>query len=243
MGKGAKYEMVKNLNKHVDNYKGVKASVEEHFLTKATTELAKNISINKDVLQLGLGNGVIAKALDSIVKMQIIVEGSSKIIKDFSFIGKNTNFVESYFEDFDTTEKFDLILANHVMEHVDDPVSLLHSMKKKLKPNGEMLITVPNANSIHRLIGVEMGLLNNKFDLNTSDINAGHQRVYDYDKLIEDVCSSGLNVTKSGGYNIKLVSLAQMKDWSQELLDAIFLVSKKMPKEICSNIWLLCKEK
>ena len=40
---------------------------------------------------------------------------------------------------------------------------------------------------------------------------------------------------------IKLVSNAQMKDWSKELIDAIFEVSLSAPAEICSNIAVICE--
>ena len=145
------------------------------------------------------------------------------------------------FEKFQSKDKYDIILANHVIEHVDDPVNVLMRIKPFIKNDGKIFITVPNANSIHRLIGVEMNLLENKFQLNTSDIRAGHQRVYDYKSLIDDIKRAGLTIEESGGYNLKMVSLAQMKDWPQELLDAIFTVSQSMPKEICTNLWVTCK--
>jgi len=40
---------------------------------------------------------------------------------------------------------------------------------------------------------------------------------------------------------IKLVSNAQMKDWSRELLDAIFRVSLETPSAVCSNIAVICE--
>ena len=103
----------------------------------------------------------------------------------------------------------------------------------------KLLITVPNAKSLHRQIGVEMGLLNSIFDLNPSDYAAGHQRVYDINSLFEDIKAGGLNISKHGGYNLKLVSLAQMKEWDNDLLEAIFQVSKSQTTDICANLWVL----
>jgi len=222
----------KNLDKYFQNYSGIKASVEERFLTKATLELVSPLSVNKSVLQMGLGNGIIARFLDKVVSNQVVIEGSKRILEEFSFGAKNTKFINSFFEDFTTENKYDLILANHVLEHVINPVDVLNHVKNFLTKEGIIFITVPNANSIHRLIGVEMQIIQSKYELHGSDKKAGHRRVYDYQKLEEDIEKASLNIVDSGGYNLKMVSLAQMKDWPEELLDAIFTVSLSMPKYV-----------
>ena len=227
------------LDDYFENYCGVKGTVEERVMTKATTELVLGLSRKKNVLNLGLGNGFLSRILADEVNSLTVVEGSVSIIDRFSFPHKSVTFVESYFEDYLPENKFDLILANHVLEHVSDPVCL---MKNKFNdwvvPNGIIYITVPNARSIHRLIGKQMGLLDSEYDLNKSDIRAGHQRVYDKNMLVQHITGAGLKIVDMGGYNLKMVSLEQMKDWSQELLDAIFEVSKVMPLDICSNLWV-----
>jgi hypothetical protein len=85
-------------------------------------------------------------------------------------------------------------------------------------------------------------MINTEYDLNNSDIKAGHQRVYDIDLLKNHIKKANLEIVEMGGYNIKMVSLLQMQEWSQELLDAIFEVSKKIPPELCANIWVKIKK-
>ena len=233
-----------SLEHYFDNYKGIKATVEENSMTKATIELAKDLVVNKSVLNLGLGNGLTSRVLEKFCIKQTVVEGSRKIINNFSFESQKTTFVESYFETFSVEEKFDVVLANHVLEHVDNPVNLMKAkFNEWLSDDGVAFITVPNAKSIHRLIGKEMGMLANEYDFNNSDMKAGHKRIYDIDQLSNDVNDANLEIIEFGGYNIKMVSLAQMKDWSQELLNAIFEVSKKLPPEICANLWMKIKKK
>ena len=76
--------MVNELDNFFENYTGTKASVEERFMTRGTIELAPSAK-EKDVLQMGLGNGMIAKYLDKIVLKQTIIEGSSKILEEVFF--------------------------------------------------------------------------------------------------------------------------------------------------------------
>lgn len=233
------------LDKSLDYYStGDEADIGEKFVTKATIDLVKEKIIGKRILNLGLGNGKTSLIFDNLVSSQLVVEGSSEILKKFSFPSKKTNFVHSYFEDFKTDIKFDVVLANHVLEHVDNPENLMCSkFHEWLNDDGIVFITVPNAKSIHRLIGKQMGLLESEYDLNDSDFQAGHQRVYDATTLRAQIEKAGLEILEMGGYNVKVVSLAQMKDWSQELLDSIFEVSKQMPPEICANIWVTVRKK
>jgi 2-polyprenyl-3-methyl-5-hydroxy-6-metoxy-1,4-benzoquinol methylase len=233
-----------NLEKYHENYEGDKAKIEERFMTKATIQLVQKVVKDKKVLNLGLGNGLTSKVLEDLVVKQLVIEGSKKIIDSFAFQSDKTEFIESYFENFNTNEKFDVVLANHVLEHVSNPVKLMSTkFHEWLHDDGIAFITVPNAKSIHRLIGQQMGMLESEYNLNSSDIKAGHQRIYDTEILRKDIEDAGLEIIKMGGYNIKMLSLAQMKDWSQELLDAIFEVSKQMPAEICANIWVKVRKK
>jgi len=150
----------------------------------------------------------------------------------------------SYFELFDLTpqKQVDIILGNHVLEHVDNPVEVLSRSKNWLKNTGYAIFSVPNANSLHRKIGVKLNLLNTVYDLNDQDRLVGHQRVYDQEALLQDVISAGYKIIEVGGFNLKLVSQKQMKDWSQDLIRAIFEVSRECPPDICSNLYVVCKK-
>ena len=217
--------------------------IEAKFVNENAFKLVSNYVLDNDILSLGLGNGHLGKLNDNICNKQIIIEGSKQIIDSFSFESDKTIFIESYFENFSIDKKFDVILANHVLEHVDNPVDLMKTkFNEWLSDDGVAFITVPNAKSIHRLIGKEMGMLVNEYDFNNSDIKAGHKRIYDIDQLSNDVNDANLEIIEFGGYNIKMVSLAQMKDWSQELLNAIFEVSKNYHQKFV-NIWMKIKKR
>jgi SAM-dependent methyltransferase len=45
-------------------------------------------------------------------------------------------------------DEFDLAFANHVAEHVPDPVALLSELVRVLRPGGTALVAVPNAESL-----------------------------------------------------------------------------------------------
>ena len=49
----------------------------------------------------------------------------------------------------DAKEKFDLIYLHHVFEHVGRPLPTLRAIQKLLKPNGRLLIIVPDLGRVH----------------------------------------------------------------------------------------------
>ena len=83
--------------------------------------------------------------------------------------------------------KYDAVCLMGVLEHVEDPVSLLQSAGRCAST---IFITVPNAESFHRYLGVDLGFIDDIHDLDTQDIKIGHKRVYDKHMLYRDILSS-----------------------------------------------------
>jgi len=203
---------VKELDEAAANYFSDKGRIEERFITKSTLKLALPFVNKKAVLQLGLGNGFIAKQIDAMVSAQVVVEGSQKLVSEFNHPLVNTQLLHGFFENFSVNSKFDVVLANHVLEHVNDPVQVLTYLKGYLNKNGIVLITVPNATSLHRRIGVDMNMIKDVHELNQTDLSVGHQRVYDINSLRHDVTAAGYKIVKESGYLLKLVSLKKMEN-------------------------------
>ena len=79
-------------------------------------------------------------------------------------------------------------------------------MASWLTPGGRLLIIVPNALSIHRRLGVQMGLLGSPYELNEADQLIGHKRVYDLTALKEHVEESGLKTVMSRSFTLKTIA-------------------------------------
>jgi hypothetical protein len=56
---------------------------------------------------------------------------------------------------------------------VDDPGVIVRQFSRYLAPGGAMFIVVPNARSLHRLIGHKAGLLDNLYRLSAEDLQLG----------------------------------------------------------------------
>jgi len=204
-------------------------------------EVLKRHFVLGSALELGCGDGTITRKMCEDFESVTVVEGSKVFIKEARERVKASNlrFVNTLFEEFTSSERFNTIFMAHILEHLDVPVKLLGRSKRWLATDGKVLIVVPNANSLHRLVGVKLGMLKRKDELDKGDRLVGHKRVYTPQLLWQHVRKAGFRIIYNGGCMLKPLSNRQMESWSSELIEAFFAVGEDMP-ELCSEIYAIC---
>lgn len=127
----------------------------------------------------------------------------------------------------------------HILEHIEDPTSLLTRARNWLSPGGKILSAVPNAHSIHRQAAVLMGILKSEDSLNEADVHHGHRRVFSPESFRECFIKAGLRIEIMGGYWLKPVSNNQIEaNWTPAMLRAFMELGEKYP-EIAGEIYII----
>lgn len=144
-------------------------------------------------------------------------------------------------EDFKTDEKFDTIVMAHVLEHVEDPVDALRRCAGMLADDGIIVVVVPNAGSLHRRLGVSLGMLEKMSDFSPADISIGHRRVYETHTLRTDIESAGLTVTDLAGHFCKPLSSSQIDALPAEVQVGLARLGDELPPEFASEILIVCR--
>ena len=158
-----------------------------------------------------------------------VVEGSMRNIEVARTRAPAAVFHHALFEDFEPPKPFSDILLVCALEHVEDPVDILRRAARWMEPAGRIHIVVPNAESLHRYVGVSMGMLGTIKDLSESDVRIGHRRVYDVGALVADVRDAGLETLHWQGIFLKIVSNRQMLGWDPALITALDDVATRFP--------------
>lgn len=154
--------------------------------------------------------------------------------------------VHSLFEEFEVAGQYDEIVMLHALEHIREEYrgKLLESIKGWLKPDGAFTVSVPNGNSLHRRLGVELGILTSVHQFSQSDYEKGHETVYDVDSLQNELKRSGFRIQNLDGYFVKTVPDQQMKDnsdfYTNDYLRANFELSRKLEPDICAELIVRC---
>lgn len=191
-------------------------------------------------LEIGSADGLMTQRLLGHFKELHVVEPVAQYTKNIRKL--SGVFVHNcLFEDFDSRQRFDTVLMCHVLEHVDNPVVLLQKASRVVKDDGRIIVTVPNADSIHRHIGLKMGLLKNLDELNDTDRRIGHKRVYFFKSLRDQIEKAGLRTTKKLGFFVKFLSNSQMESMEDSLVEALYEISDSF-KDHCSSIGFVCRK-
>jgi 2-polyprenyl-3-methyl-5-hydroxy-6-metoxy-1,4-benzoquinol methylase len=186
------------------------------------------------LLELGIGHGYSARHFVARFPRYVVVEGSAKMIERFrSQAGTQAiEVVHAMFEEFDSAEQFDVIVMGFVLEHVADPDRILRRFRDFLAPGGSLFVTVPNAESLHRRLGYEAGLIDDLLQLSDADRQLGHQRLYTVASLREAVERAGYDVKAIEGLLLKPITTSQIKslDLSDAVLNAMLKVGVAYPE-------------
>lgn len=162
---------------------------EQNLRNEKMKYLLPHITSNTKILDIGGGDGSCWDDLDFRYTVDLL--DFDKTLSDQSTYYRNIFLSDIENDNISCRcSKYDVVCLMGILEHVQDPVSLL---KAAGSCASTIFITVPNAESFHRYLGVELGIIDDIHQLDVQDIRIGHKRVYDYNMLYKDILDSKVN--------------------------------------------------
>jgi SAM-dependent methyltransferase len=101
------------------------------------------VRLDSAILDVGCGDGVFLKEMSHYGFTSLT--GSDPFIDNDMVTDRGVVIRKQYLNEIDGT--YDLIMMHHSLEHVPNPSDTLQEAKKRLKPNGKILIRIPVAGS------------------------------------------------------------------------------------------------
>ena len=220
------------------------AIARQHFMDKVSPFIRTGIDAKS--LEVGSFDGSMTDLLLKYLNNLSIVEPSEKMAAHVrSRFGEQVEIFLSTIENFKTENKYENIFLVHTLEHIDNPVEALISLRNLLTHEGRLFVMVPNANAISRQIAAQMGFMRNPRDVIESESLQGHVRTYDYHSLRSDIVNSQLKIEHSGGVILKALANFQMDAGlssgiiSKEYLAAADVVGNQYP-DLCGSLFFIC---
>ena len=157
---------------------------------------------NLSLLDLGAGTGRFIHYVSKYCKKVVGVDFSNNQLR--YKLTRNTSFINEDPIKFINKEKidFNIITLNNVIEHALDPKKLLLKLRKKIKKNSFLLISIPNDFSSHQKFLIKKKIVSKKYWLSFPD----HLHYFD--------SKSFHKFSKSLGYKI----IDEIADFPVELL-------------------------
>ena len=198
------------------------------------------------VLELGVGDQIwTTKLVDRFTEVTT-VDGSRELLASMQrkLSGKRWTPVWSLFEDYLPQQRFDTVLATYVLEHVDDPAQILGLARSKwLRDGGRLAVVVPHALSLHRRLGVKMGLISHPGELGDSDWRIGHKRCFTCYELERMIAEADFEIVEQKGMFTKLFPNSMLVHCSDRQLRGMFALGLELPIEYSSAIFVLAETK
>ena len=242
---------IRNYNKEIMDTKDHKYSYDFDFdvMHPYMLKSFKPFFVQGNLLELGSFKGDFTKRFTPFFNDITCVEASNDAI---NIAKKNLtneiNFFNSLFEEVDLPKKYDNIILTHVLEHLDEPVSVLSRVNNEwLSDDGRFFLVCPNANAPSRQIAVKMGLISHNAAVTPAEAEHGHRITYSLDTLVRDVKSSGLNIIHTSGIFFKALAnfqwdkILQTDIISEDYLDGCYELGKHYP-DLCSSIFIVCEK-
>lgn len=107
-------------------------------------------------------------------------------------------------------EIFDFIVIGGFLHEINDPVAVLQAIGKICSGRTVVYSFVPNANSFHRLLAFQMGIIKSIYQKSEHDKLFQRQTVFDSETFSKLFINQGFEIIESGSYFIKPFTHYQM---------------------------------
>lgn|GEM_PF-6270573 len=174
----------------------IRETCDKAFAEHCCSWLDDHISLSgKTLLDIGSGKGYFCETAKT---KKAHVTGIEPVPVAAKEAHKRTGITmhNDYFEDINITTKYDIITMWDVLEHFNNPRFILTKIKNTLKPNGLLVISVPNKGSIFSFISGAYWKGYNKY----------HVCHYKYKLLKSLLESSGFEIVKHETFDNNLLS-------------------------------------
>lgn len=203
------------------------------------------------ILEIGCGLEPLFQFVDDAVFT--IVEPSPEFVGNARRIAgeRDVALIESFFETaaaFLAGRRFDFVVASSLLHEVSDPAALLAAIRSLCDAGTTVHINVPNVRSFHRLLALEMGIIDDLFEESETERRFQRHTRFDSHSLARMLGDCGFRILDSATYFIKPFTHAQMDTlmqsgaFSPAVINGLDRMTRYLPDmgcEIYANVRLM----
>lgn len=243
---------MRDISRYEDEY--IKPDFEEYLVKQRRKKVLESIFGKHKILEIGCGMDPLFKYVNWDIQEYVVFEPGNR------FFGNAVNIASGYAiniellnEPFIYSEnirdkEFDAIVCSGLLHEVQNAENILRDIRNTCSQNTLVHINVPNANSFHRLLALEMNLISDTKQFSKRNIALQQNRVFDIESLGEICKKSGFEIIESGSYFVKPFTHDQMKKMmdggviDENVLDGLYSMTKHMTN-LGAEIYVNCKRK
>jgi SAM-dependent methyltransferase len=191
------------------------------------------------VLELGCATGLMTAMLTGEGRSVLAVDRSEAYLARLR--GRRLAGVEALLADFGAlgdVGRFDHVVLTSVLHEVDDPATLLAIVaEQRLARGGLVHVSLQNPLSLHRLVALEMGLIDSLTERSDRGLRFGTRRLWLADEVAALAVASGLEERHREGVFLKPLANGQMAELDAAVLDGLERAARHLPAHGAMNLF------
>ena len=152
---------------------------------------------------------------------------------------RGARFLEADVVELDLGEKFDHVVLANIVHEVPDAGALFATATRHLGPDGCLHVSLQNPQSIHRLVGQEMGVISQLDEVSDRGRQYETLELYGADDLAAFGAAVGLTVAHRAGVMLKPLPNDLMADLPEPILEGFVRAAHHLPDHCAMNYLVL----
>ena len=219
------------------------ADFDSHYTMATVARVAERVAPGQRVLELGCATGLMTAALVARgARVSAIDRSQAYLERARERAGESTTLVRAGLEEPGWEEivggGFDHVLACNLIHEMDDPVALLARARDVLADDGLVHLSLQNPQSIHRLVALEMGLIDDLREISERGARFDTRGLWSADELVDLARDAGLGVIAREGVMLKPLPNAMMAALAPDVLDGFARAARHLPGH-CAMTYLV----
>jgi ubiquinone/menaquinone biosynthesis C-methylase UbiE len=215
--------------------------VDAHFTRATGRRIAPWLRPGDRLLELGCATGLMTTAFVAARAVVTAVDRSGPYLDRLRERSLPlAAVVEGDVETLELHGPYDHVVATSLLHEVGDPEQLLRRIAAVLAPGGLAHVTLQNPRSIHRLVALEMGLIDDVEALSARGVAYGSTRLWTAEALAELCARAGLTVAHREGVFLKPLPNEQLATLGADVLAGLEAAARHLP-DFCALTYLVLR--
>jgi 2-polyprenyl-3-methyl-5-hydroxy-6-metoxy-1,4-benzoquinol methylase len=217
---------------------------DERFTQVTAHAIGSWVRVGDRVLELGAATGLMTAELASIGASVTAVDRDEmylRRLRERGLLGVDVIACDLN-ETIPGSGDYDHVVATCVMHHLQDPQRFLADARRCLGPSGLLHLSMPNPRSLHRLLALEMGVIDSTHVLSERDRTFGVRHIFDIADVAPLGQRVGLRLVHHEGLVAKPLTNGQMADLPVEVLDGLEGLARYVPELCAINYFILRRD-
>lgn len=207
--------------------------------TRATGEaIAEKLEAREQVLELGCATGLMTTYFVARGATVVGVDRSPKYLAR----ARSRRLAHTRWEQGDVCEflsahnaTYDHVTVCNLLHELNEPEETLKLCRSHLRPGGLLHVTLQNPNSLHRVIALRTGMIDDLLSISDRGSSFGTIRLMSLENLIRLIEGAGFGVLGYRGLVLKPYPNEQMERLPDEIIDGLVAGARYLPKNSAIN--------